>query len=80
MAKYNERNKTFMNGRAKIGYVVILDLPENEQVPFTKWLDGQTRPIVEQEGLERKSYCAYKWDYDRWKEAFDKGIVANIYD
>lgn len=46
-------------------YVVIAELPQEQQEPFNKWLIGQTRPAIETEG-DNKYNCAYRWDYDKW--------------
>jgi hypothetical protein len=62
-----------------VDYVVIPDLPEKERAPLKEWLRGQTRPVIEAEG-EHARACCYKWDYDRFKTAFDKGQVATIID
>jgi hypothetical protein len=40
----------------------IKDLPEHEQEPFSKWLEGQTVP-VRPDG--EPSF--YQWDYETWK-------------
>jgi hypothetical protein len=47
----------------------IKDLPENEQVPFRKWLTGQTVPLIPTLPYEEQD-AYYQWDYDRWKETF----------
>ena len=44
----------------------IRNLPKAEQAPFSKWLDGQTRPWIYEVGeCEQDGY--FKDDYDRWK-------------
>lgn len=40
----------------------LRDLPENEQVPFRVWLEGQTQP-----GSSADEDLFYPWDYERWK-------------
>lgn len=60
-------------------YVVIPELPENEQKPFSDWLTGQTLPIIDSEG-ENAYNCAWKWDYDKWKAYFEKGQIAPVTD
>ena len=55
--------------------VVIVELPEEEQLPFRAWLIGQTCPII-----EGKGDCAYGYDYKRWKKAWDKGKTARVID
>jgi hypothetical protein len=46
----------------------IKDLPEDEQLPFRKWLVGQTCPyIVGVSYDEQDGY--YQWDYDDWKQS-----------
>jgi hypothetical protein len=62
-----------------IDYVVIPELPKEQQEPFNKWLIGQTLPIVEKEGVF-KYKCAYKWDYDKWLAYWERGKTAPIYD
>lgn len=52
-------------------YVVITELPEEEQTPFVRWLAGQTRPLIEAE-KENKWNCAYAWDYKCWKEGRER--------
>lgn len=45
----------------------VSNLPVAERWPFTKWLRGQTRPLIE--GLpmaEQDGY--YEYDYSRWKK------------
>lgn len=66
---------TFQKG---VHYVVIPELPEEQQALFTKWLDGQTVPIVGEEG-ENKFKCAYKWDYDQWYASWSKGKTAIVW-
>lgn len=56
-----------MNFEKNVNYIVIEELPEDQQEPFSKWLYGQTVPIIESEG---DHHCAYKWDYDLWLEQF----------
>jgi hypothetical protein len=60
-------------------YIVIPELPKEEQEPFNKWLSGQTCPLVEAEG-ENKFKCAYIGDYRQWKTAWAKGRVAKVWD
>lgn len=42
------------------------DLPESEREPFRKWMDGQTRPSIEDVPDEEQD-AFYQHDYDRWK-------------
>lgn len=53
--------------RKNVDYIVISDLPIDQQRPFENWLKGQSMPMIESEG-ESRYKCAYKWDYDRWIE------------
>ena len=44
---------------------------------FCEWMDGQTRPLDEQEptmGL------VYAWDYDRWRESSGRGEHPLVWD
>jgi len=45
----------------------IRDLPQEEQGDFDRWLDGQTRPLIDGIPLEEQDFY-YPWDYDRWKK------------
>lgn len=56
--------------RKGIDYILISELPNEDQEPFRKWLFGKTRPIVEVEGVNSMD-CCYKLDYERWR-AFHK--------
>jgi uncharacterized protein YggL (DUF469 family) len=49
-------------------YTRIRNLPENEREPFRKWLEGQTRPLMENEPMDTESQDAYyEHDYQSWK-------------
>jgi hypothetical protein len=63
----------------EIYYVVITKLPIEQQAPFKEWLRYQTIPCVESEG-DDKMNCAYKWDYDKWLDSWNKGENAIIED
>lgn len=55
-----------MTMRTETKWPRIRDLPESEREPFTEWLNGQTRPLID--GLpddEQDGY--YRWDYERWR-------------
>lgn len=56
-------------------YIIISELPPEQQSPFKKWLVGQTRPVVEEAG-EDKYNCAYIWDYKNWFSHWEKGLEA----
>ena len=44
----------------------VRDLPQAERVPFTRWLAGQTRPMID--GLPMAEQDAYyQGDYENWK-------------
>jgi hypothetical protein len=60
-------------------YVVIPLLPIEQIEPFSKWLHGQTVPVIEEEG-EYANKCAWLWDYKKWHEAWSTGQVAIILD
>ena len=56
-------------------YIRISELEEWEKAPFSKWLYGQTLPLIP--NLEPQD-ATYSWDYERWveyrktgKEVFD---------
>lgn len=60
-------------------YVVIPLLPTEQVEPFSKWLYGQTVPVIEEE-REYANKCAWLWDYKKWYEAWSMGQVAIILD
>jgi hypothetical protein len=62
-----------------VDYIVISELPEEEQKPFRKWLVGQTLPLIEEES-KNKYNCAYKWDYDKWLSYYRKNQNAPVTD
>ena len=43
--------------KKNIDYILISELPEEQQLIFTHWLRGQTCPVVEG---EKDSDCAYE--------------------
>lgn len=44
----------------------VKDLPKGEQEAFVKWLEGQSRPLIE--GIPEDEQDGYfPWDYTRWK-------------
>ena len=65
-----------------IYYVVVNELPEDQQKPFSDWLIGQTLPVIEEE--ERKygkvTITAYSWDYEYWYDYWIKGEEALVTD
>jgi hypothetical protein len=64
--KYNDRHAA---------YIVVADLPLEQQVPLNEWLKGQTREAIEEEG-ENKYNCCYYTDYSNWYEHWIKGGIA----
>lgn len=42
-------------------YLVIPELPLEQQKPLNEWLAGQSCPLIEGEGN-----CCYPWDYENW--------------
>ena len=44
----------------------VRDLPEEERAPFTEWLDGQTRPMLDGIPMEEQDGY-YDHDYRNWK-------------
>lgn len=51
--------------RKNIDYIVIPELPQEEQEPFLKWVTGKTMPDIAEEG-DNRYQCFFKRDYDRW--------------
>jgi len=47
----------------KVVYIRISELPEEEREPFSKWMAGQTRPVIPE--LEPQD-AVYPWDYENW--------------
>jgi len=60
-------------------YIVISELPQKQQTPLRQWLEGQTAPVVEEEG-EKRYDCCYKWDYDKWLAYYKRGRIAPVDD
>jgi hypothetical protein len=44
----------------------VSELPEDEREPFTNWLVGQTRPMIEGIPMDEQDGY-YEHDYRRWK-------------
>ena len=44
-------------------YICMSDVPDEYYYEFLKWIDGQTRPMV-----DKHSDAVYSWDWDRWLE------------
>lgn len=65
----------------KGGYLVMAELPAEQQAPFRQWIieGGQTQPVLEQEGAQAMD-CAYMWDYERWYSYWSAGQAAPIWD
>jgi hypothetical protein len=61
------------------GYVVISELPLDQQEPFKKWLINQTLPVIPEEGTNSHN-CAYSWDYEHWFSHWSIGKEAEIDD
>jgi hypothetical protein len=53
-----------MNGEPQ--WPRVRDLPEVERAPFTEWLVGQTRPMLDGIPMEEQDGY-YDHDYRRWK-------------
>lgn len=67
LENYNHSLQCYLAEHQVTHWHRIKDLPSQEQVPFRKWLSGQTCPLIE--GLPYDQQDAYyQWDYDRWKE------------
>lgn len=60
-------------------YIVISELPEEQQEALKKWLIGQTMPVVEQEG-ENAHNCCYRRDYDHFLAYWQAGQIAPVND
>lgn len=60
-------------------YIVIPELPKEQQEPFSNWLRNQTAPVIEEEG-ENRFNCAYRSDYNKWLSYWLKKQVAPIND
>ncbi len=60
-------------------YIVIDELPEEQQAPLRKWLIGQTVPVILQEG-ENAHDCCYLWDYNKWLTYWKAGRSAPVTD
>ena len=60
-------------------YIVIADLPAEQQTPLNEWLKNQTREAIEEEG-ENKYNCCFYHDYNNWYEQWIKGENAIPYD
>ena len=56
-------------------YIVIADLPAEQQAPLNQWLVGQTREAIEEEG-ENKYNCCFYHDYSNWYDNGIKGETA----
>lgn len=63
-------------------YVVINELPVDQQEPFSKWLEGMTMIVVEEEDIKYGNPTAtpYSWDYELWYDYWIKGEEAPITD
>jgi hypothetical protein len=60
-------------------YIVITELPIEQQKPLNDWLYGQSAPIIEKEGINKYN-CCFKWDYDTWYAAWIQGNGAVVTD
>lgn len=56
-------------------YIVVADLPMEQQAPLNEWLKNQTREAIETEG-ENKYNCCFYHDYCNWYEQWIKGEHA----
>lgn len=55
-----------------INYIVIDELPIEQQEGLKRWLRGQTVPTIENE----KGICCYKNDYDVFMKFYYRGIIS----
>lgn len=53
-----------LHADGNVNYFRISEIPEEQRAEFSKWLEGQTRPLIE--GLEPQD-AVWPWDYNRWK-------------
>lgn len=60
-------------------YIVIADLPVEQQAPLNQWLIGQTREVIEEEG-ENKYNCCFYSDYSNWYDSWINGELATVND
>lgn len=60
-------------------YIVIADLPIEQQEPLSQWLIGQTREATEEES-ENKYNCCFYHDYSNWYDSWIKGKQATVND
>lgn len=60
-------------------YIVISELTQEQQASLRKWLEGQTTPVVKEEG-EKQYDCCYRWDYDKWFAYYKRGRIAPVDD
>lgn len=49
--------------KKNVDYIVLSELPREQQIAFMKWWQGGTVPVVYAE-KENKHSCVYKEDYD----------------
>ncbi|RUT72942.1 hypothetical protein [Ancylomarina longa] len=52
--------------KKEVDYILISELPSEDQEPFQKWLSVRARPVIEEEGTNSMDYC-WRLDYERWK-------------
>jgi hypothetical protein len=62
-----------------LDYIVISELSPEEQTPLRAWLIGQTRPKIDQEPGHEFD-CCFIQDYKTWKDYWQEGKYAPIYD
>ena len=63
----------------KPNYIVVSELPKEQQEPLKKWLVGQTLPMV-RDNDGNIVLCAYMNDYNHWLSYRSEGKEAPIYD
>lgn len=63
----------------KKNYIVISELPEEQQAPLRTWLVGQTMPVIQEEG--KNAYdCCWRRDYEKWLSYWKEGLSAPVTD
>jgi hypothetical protein len=58
-----------------IDYIVVDELPIEQQLALKQWLIGKTVPTIEKED----SICCYKGDYDRFMKYDYRGIISKFF-
>lgn len=59
-------------------FVIVRELPEDQQQEFSDWLLGITTPVVPEADAFYGEIvlCAYSWDYEIWYDYWIQGEIA----